>query len=279
MTINGNDIIIKANGQAIAASKTCTINLKAATHPVSSSSGGDWEHNMVGLKSWDFTLNQLLVNNELADATLDVVAEPQSGNAIVSIDGRRNESMTGWACYRYNIIRLHPGQIDYVLRSTLEAEGSDPSQVSEWIDAQTSYDSVIVVVGGMETTSLLPSIAHSLAEKGVDTTQYIDDLAMLDEMPGVIVVVITEQWSGVYYAADGGVSLQMGMNNGDPIAATPLKTMLSKVGTVFEIEMGVRGLALDRVSGMAICRTCQVVGTRGNLATGSFAFLGTGPLT
>lgn len=279
MTINGNDIIIKADGRAIAASKTCTINLKAATHPVSSSNGGNWEHNMPGLLSWDFTLNQLLVNNELADAILDVIAEPQSGNAVVSIDRNRNESWTGWACYRYGIIRLRPGQIDYVLRSTLEAEGSDPSQVSDWIDAQTTYDSVMVVIGGMESTSLLPSIATALAGKGVDTTQYIDDLAMLDEMPGVIVVVITEQWSEVYYAAEGGVSLQIGIQNGEPIAATPLKTMLSKVGTVIEVEMGVRGLAFDRVSGRAICRTCQVVGTRGNLATGSFAFLGTGPLT
>ena len=51
-------------------------------------------------------------------------------------------------------------------------------------------------------------------------------------------------------------------------------------GSVVTIKIKGRGESdANGLSGSAILRTCKVTATRGNLAQGSFAFVGNGPLT
>ena len=52
------------------------------------------------------------------------------------------------------------------------------------------------------------------------------------------------------------------------------------VGSTVTIKIKGRGESdANGLSGSAILRTCKVTAIRGNLATGSFAFVGNGPLT
>lgn len=60
-------------------------------------------------------------------------------------------------------------------------------------------------------------------------------------------------------------------------AAADLSRLL-QVGTTVTIRIVGRGESLG-LTGSAIVRTCKITNTRGNLANGSFAFQGTGPLT
>lgn len=54
---------------------------------------------------------------------------------------------------------------------------------------------------------------------------------------------------------------------------------LMSVGTEVVIQFRARDNSRDAVYGTAICTEASIVGSRGNLATGSFKFKGTGELT
>ena len=61
MILHGNNLVIKLGGTAIAAAKSCTINVNASTQKVSSPNSGQWEHSIVGRKSWSVSVSQLIV--------------------------------------------------------------------------------------------------------------------------------------------------------------------------------------------------------------------------
>ena len=55
---------------------------------------------------------------------------------------------------------------------------------------------------------------------------------------------------------------------------------LISVGSKYSVIIKERNASSsEQVSGEAIMKTCTIQATRGNLATGSFSFTGTGPLT
>jgi predicted secreted protein len=55
---------------------------------------------------------------------------------------------------------------------------------------------------------------------------------------------------------------------------------LLSVGSTYTIVIKGRDASeADWLTGEAILKTCKIAATRGNLATGSFSFTGTGPLT
>ena len=60
MVLHGKDLIVLADGVAIAMSKSCDINVEADIIPTSSPTDGDWEHSISGRKSWKVTTNHLL---------------------------------------------------------------------------------------------------------------------------------------------------------------------------------------------------------------------------
>ena len=62
MILHGRNLIIKADGVAIAASKSCTVNINAEIIKVSSPDDGEWEHSITGLKSWDVQTSHLVTD-------------------------------------------------------------------------------------------------------------------------------------------------------------------------------------------------------------------------
>lgn len=60
MILQGRNMIIKVGGVAIAAAKSCSINVQAEQIPVSSPTSGEWEESINGRKKWSVSTNQLL---------------------------------------------------------------------------------------------------------------------------------------------------------------------------------------------------------------------------
>lgn len=70
MIIHGENLIVKVNGTAIAASKSCTVSIEGSLIPTSSPSDGVWTHAIAGRKSWSVRTNHLLIDNGLAPASM-----------------------------------------------------------------------------------------------------------------------------------------------------------------------------------------------------------------
>lgn len=60
MFIKGKDVILKMGGTAIAAAKSCDVNIQADLIKVSSPTDGGWEHSIAGRKSWSASCNHLV---------------------------------------------------------------------------------------------------------------------------------------------------------------------------------------------------------------------------
>ena len=67
MILHGKNIILKMNGMAIAAAKSCEVNVSAGTIPTASPSDGAWESSIPGRKSWSASCSHLV--KEIADST------------------------------------------------------------------------------------------------------------------------------------------------------------------------------------------------------------------
>ena len=62
MIIHGKDIIIKADGEVIAAAKSCELDISAEVIKTASPTDGQWQHGIAGRKSWRATCSHLVTD-------------------------------------------------------------------------------------------------------------------------------------------------------------------------------------------------------------------------
>lgn len=62
MILHGRNLIITAGGVAIAAAKSCSIDVDAEIIKVASPTDGQWEHSISGRKSWSVATNHFLTS-------------------------------------------------------------------------------------------------------------------------------------------------------------------------------------------------------------------------
>lgn len=95
MAILGKNLIIKAGGVAIAAARSCDINVTSEQIPVSSPMDGQWEYSYNGKKSWSVTTNHLLLGIacpiSMVGSTVSLSVEI-SGEQGIAFAGFRNPS-------------------------------------------------------------------------------------------------------------------------------------------------------------------------------------------
>lgn len=91
--IKGNDIMILKDGVAIAAARSCDIQVGADANEVSSPSTGTWRERLVGRKEWTVNISMLVVS-ALSGLLTDV-----GGTYTLSITNRNEASdrLTGIA--------------------------------------------------------------------------------------------------------------------------------------------------------------------------------------
>lgn len=62
MIIHGKDIIIKADGEVIAAATSCELDISAEVIKTASPTDGQWQHGIAGRKSWRATCSHLVTD-------------------------------------------------------------------------------------------------------------------------------------------------------------------------------------------------------------------------
>ncbi len=70
MILQGKNLIVKANGDVIAAAKSCTLNIESEIIEVSSPTDGQWKHIIAGMKSWSVSTTHLLKMEQIIDRPL-----------------------------------------------------------------------------------------------------------------------------------------------------------------------------------------------------------------
>lgn len=94
MILHGRNLIITAGGAAIAAAKSCSIDVDAEIIKVASPSDGQWEHSIPGRKSWSVATNHLLTDiTEAAEMVGTMVTLRMQVNGKVGLPFR--EMVTG----------------------------------------------------------------------------------------------------------------------------------------------------------------------------------------
>ena len=89
MAINGNDIIIKKDGVAIASCKSCKVHVGCDTIEISSPLQGTWREFLAGRKDWNINVSVLLSNvSTLVTAV---------GSTVTLTFGTQPDQMTGSA--------------------------------------------------------------------------------------------------------------------------------------------------------------------------------------
>lgn len=76
MILQGKNLIVKANGEVIAAAKSCTLNIDCEIIKVSSPTDGQWEHIIAGMKSWSVSTTHLLKMERMIDRPLHGYLDP-----------------------------------------------------------------------------------------------------------------------------------------------------------------------------------------------------------
>lgn len=282
-------MVIRANGAVIAASKSCTIEINTGTNEVASESNGDWEHHRTGRKSWSITTNH-------------IVETPQGADGLIITESKGNDNATAQSPSRVVVgsttdtSQTRGMTIYYIVRSSTGAYTiSETSYFDTFGDSQSASNTAcanmvtdlaenagnadIIAIVTYDAFGMTQALANAIASHtGADMSDIATgrDRAALcvigDGTKGIVSYKKSTNW------ACGNTHAEAWLTNGNVVTATPVKDSVDRIGQVFDITCQVDGFPYDRLSGSAICKQWRGTFTRGNLAQGSYSFLGSGPL-
>lgn len=279
MVFQGSNLIISANGNVLAASKSCSLDVDAETIKTSSPNDGQWNHSRAGRKSWSLTTNHLMVN-VMKNYPLISVSSPswveQDQGVTVNFQGiTKHHTGTGvWLVWYY----LSNGVWS---ASSQNFDTSTSLGLDNLIHVISSYMSsgYVVALACRDVAVLNASLISTL-----NTTLHIptNQLKAGSYRSFVAIGNVNSGATGLAYMSDdraNGVHAQAYYIDGViQTIETPLRRAVQNVGSTFDIQVSMNGNPGDILHGSAICKkyTCQA--TQGNLLQGSFAFEGSGPL-
>ena len=135
MILHGEDIIIKAGGVAIAAAKSCDINVTTDTDEIANSSSGKWKQFMIGRSSWQVVASQLVTtllgNIQMAgiQTTLEMSVK---GNVGLPFDGFVNGETIEQQSYAHTPDAIY---WDKTAKKFLGKVGTiNPKYYQNWLD-------------------------------------------------------------------------------------------------------------------------------------------------
>ena len=285
MILQGRNLIVSANGVVLAASKSCSIDVKADTKEVSSPTDADWKHFKARAKEWSVTTNHLLKSDSVAAYTVKAVGTSHNGTGVgdqsyCTINGVRK---TGGS--RGLQVRIFEWDSDASRWSSkslanYDTYGNDQAIADMCADLEDDpSDGDLIVITSHDAFTMTETLATAIETAlGLPT----------GSVP--VPTEIRSSFAAIGKYHDKGISF-CNTNEGSTSHATlylngslsvmsnkPVKDMLLKVGTTVTLEMQVDGFASDLLSGTAICQTARVTATLGNLMQGSWQWRGSGPL-
>lgn len=125
MVLHGDSLIIMLNGSVIAGAKSCRISVKASTNRVSSPTDGQWEHSIVGIKSWAVTTDHLVMysgtNNTPVKSAINRVGQTYTLSFLCS--ELSSDTMSGTAHCITFVIEAAKGAL---AQGSFEFKGTGP---------------------------------------------------------------------------------------------------------------------------------------------------------
>lgn len=97
--IQGNDVIIMADGTALAAAKSCSISVTADTIEVSSPMQGTWRQYLTARKQWTLTTSHLVRSYPITDTPIKnmLLRVGKTYTLRISVRGLPDDTLTGTA--------------------------------------------------------------------------------------------------------------------------------------------------------------------------------------
>jgi len=288
MILHGRNLILKRNGIALYACKTCTLDVQQTSIPVSSPANGIWEDSIGGRKSWSLSSGHLVCTTVNPAYSIEVTSiahdglRPLYGMAVVN--GVQHNTGRG-----IDMLEIVNGNIVNV--QSFDTYGDTDPESEAQCNALAAAINALVAQQSTKVVALVSGDAIGMTTDLRDTIQtfFKVDMSMvrLGRTRSALAVIggyaIQKGSIGYadYYTLPGNKALTtMYMNSQDlPIDETPLRTSVNTVGQEFDIEVCVSGLPWDKLSGRVRCQTVNIQGTRGSLMQGSFKWIGVGPLT
>jgi len=281
MIFKGSDLIISANGIALAASKSCTVDVDVDTQQVSSPANGDWRHYISKRKGWKIQTSHLLrCITTGASKRLEAYSQAWGviGQNYVAIDGRRTEGGHSQGFHLFGIAKDNLSHFQSMGTYNIYSTGDTAVQLLrddlELLanDEDHSYYALLTTTGNIEVNGAMQSTFSAMGlslpiGRGPGAFAIIVDI---DNEDGVVVGEFGEHafaHTSILTTSDGEMEEQ-----------TPLRDAVSKIGNTYTLSVQVDGLANDRLTGTAICTSAQTQGTKGSLMQGSYSWLGSGPL-
>ena len=289
MILHGRNLILKRNGIALYACKTCTLDVQQTSIPVSSPANGIWEDSIGGRKSWSMSSGHLICTTVNPAYSIEVTSiahdslRPLYGMALV------NGVQHNMAGRGFDMLEIVNGNIVNVQSFDTYGDTDPESEaqcnaLADAINALTAQQStkVVALVSGdaIGMTTDLKNTIQTFFKVDMSMVRLGRTRSALAVIGGYAIQKGSIGYAG-YYTLPGNKALAtMYMNSQDlPLDETPLRTSVNTVGQEFDIEVCVSGLPLDKLSGRVRCQTVNIQGTRGSLMQGSFKWIGLGPLT
>lgn len=125
MILQGNDVIIFADGTAMAASKSCTITVKGDTIEISSPTQGQFREYIASRKDWDLTTTHLVKYSAGSDIPLKNMILKVGGTYTIKVQARplSDDVLTGKAICTQCKITATRGNL---LQGSFSFQGSGP---------------------------------------------------------------------------------------------------------------------------------------------------------
>lgn len=279
--LNGKDLIIECDGKPLAAAKSCSIEINAATIQVSDIVHGGWEHYRAGRKSWKISTGHLVA---------------RYGILQLGYDDTNSEVSMSYSYLSTPTPAVNPITHEYlwlIERTTgniITSDSYDFSSDGEYINFSERLLQCLAASGDYV---MVATICHW----SVLTTQEIQEIASRFHVDSaalpstgdtdVIVNIVYDRKQGhagmaeVFTVGDGDQSADIavsgaGLEDGDD--ATPIKSGAANVGMSFTLKVKRVDNPLDTLTGTAICSKFKVTGSIGALSQGSFEFVGNSAL-
>ena len=272
---------------AIAAAKSCELQVSCDDIEISSPTSGQWREFIADRKEWAVTTNHLVVNNHGYDCTVTAFAVAHTGagqpNILSSCTVNGGGLATTGMARGLNVWLIDKTTYQQVgSLENFDTHGDNAGESARLVTylEGLSGDYIVVIVSfdafGMSTD--LQTKLNTLL--GWPTTVLSNcTTAKRMAFAGIGDTATHKGTARLMTGAGATAQAKLLLENGAPLTTTPLRDAVARIGQTYTLQMHVDGLADDVLTGTAICKLFKVTGSVGNLAQGSFSWKGSGALS
>lgn len=282
-TLQGRDLIVAVDNVAVAAAKSCTLNVEVDTIEIARHNTQNWKEFTTGLKEWKVSTSQILESQQGSTGVIEVMSTSHNGvdspSAEVNIVGNKY-TISGRGITLF-YVKYNSAMNTYTVSNPTTYDTYDnPSLCQDIYNEllQPSETADFLVMCSCDAITIDQGIEEVISQ---DYNSYCIWQVTQARVPFAAILSISTPTSSV--AAMGELNctarLKMQLQGSHPVLAKPMVDQLNMIGKKVWISVKADGLPNDQIQGWAICREWKEQGSINNLVQGSFSFTGTGPLT